>query len=985
MNRTVALIVWLLVSLAGVTAETFAQGVQTGTIRGTVVDQQGLPVPNVTVTLTSRVLQGQRTVTTAADGSYVFRQLPAGDYAITFETTQFAPAKRTTSVLLGLTVEQNVTLQPSGVSEEVQVVAETPAPIATPTVGTNIKHDEIEALAAQRTLFGITNLAPGLTTNTPNNAQVTINGAFGFDNVFMVNGVDVNDNLFGSPQNLFIEDAIEETSIMTSGITAEYGRFTGGVINAVTKSGGNTYTGSFRTNFSNPRWTTRTPFELCDPAVTASSCRKAALRPDDLQQSYEGTLGGYVVKDRLWFFGAGRYSQLSNASPLPLTGAPNTQLTTNKRAEIKLTGTVKDNHTIQGGYLNNSTLLNSSPPFGFTVDPAAVGNNSRPNNYYYANYRASLKNNILAEAQWSQRKYEFKDAGGTSTNITDSPFFALNIGAPGGPAQYNAEYFDGTDPENRNNFQLTGNLTYFWNSPKGGRHEIKGGYEFFRSQRTGGNSQSPTGYVFDADYLTDASGTLPILDAQGRFIPLFVPGESLIENWIPVKGAELNVDNQSFYAQDHVAIDEHWSVDLGLRYERVRSEATGNIVGVDTDTVVPRLAAGYDVMGNGMHVVHMTYGHYAGRYNEAQIGNNNNVGTPDLLLGVYDGPAGQGRNFAAGFNPANYFTVVGQFPTQNVFFEPGLSSPVVKEFTTSYGVDVFNGRGFLESSYIWRNWSGFIEDYIQLSNGTTTIINDGFNVGTFTNIDYRNASTDEAFRHYQALEFQGRYNMNTRWNINGNYTIQLDNEGNYTGEAANQPGVTGRIGDYPEIFNATRHFPDGRLPGYQRNKFRLWSVYNMDLGKYGDASISGLWRVDSGQVYNLSSTNQAITPIQLAKISAYPDAPSSQTLYYSARGSESFKGYGLLDIGLGYNIPVYRSLRPWLKLDVYNLMNDQKLIAWNTTVSQDLLGPKDSLGLATNYTKGGSFGKATSSTHFPTPYQGETGGRTIRFAVGVRF
>jgi len=320
-----------------------------------------------------------------------------------------------------------------------------------------------------------------------------------------------------------------------------------------------------------------------------------------------------------------------------------------------------------------------------------------------------------------------------------------------------------------------------------------------------------------------------------------------------------------------------------------------------------------------------------------------------------------------------------------VFFEPGLSSPVVKEFTTSYGVDLFQGRGFAESSYIWRNWSGFIEDYIQLSNGTTTVIQDGFNVGTFTNIDYRNTSSDQAFRHYHALQFQGRYNMNTRWNVNGNYTIQLENEGNYTGEAANQPGVTSLIGNYPEIFNAARHFPDGRLPGYQRNKFRLWSVYNMNAGKYGDVALSGLWRVECGQVYSLSSTRQAITSIQLAKIAAYPDEPSDQTIFYAPRGSESFKGYGLLDFGLLYNIPVYRSLRPWFKLDIYNLMNDQKLIAWNTTVSQDLTGPKDALGLATNYVKGGSFGKATSNTHFPVPFQGETGGRTFRMAVGVRF
>jgi hypothetical protein len=619
------------------------------------------------------------------------------------------------------------------------------------------------------------------------------------------------------------------------------------------------------------------------------------------------------------------------------------------------------------------------------VDPIAVGNRTLPNSYYYANYRGSLKNNVLAEAQWSQRKFGFADAGGSSTALVDSPIFANNILVSGSPAQYNAQYFDASDPENRNNFQLTGNLTYYWVRPRGGRHEIKGGYEFFRSQRTGGNSQSATGYVFDTDYLTDASGTIPVLDAQSRFTPLFVPGETLIENWLPVKGAVLNVDNQSFYGQDHIAINERWSADLGLRYERVRSEATGNIVGVDTDTVVPRLAAGYDVLGNGKHVVHVTYGHYAGRYNEAQIGSNNNVGYPDLLLGVYTGPAGQGRNFSAGFNPSNYTTVLGQFPTENIFFEAGLSSPVVKEFTTSYGMDLFNGRGFVESSYIWRNWSGFIEDYISLANGTTTIVKNGFNVGTFTNIDYRNATTDEAFRHYQALEFQGRYNVNTRWNVYGNYTVQLKNEGDYTGEAANQPGALGRVGDYPEIFTAARHYPNGRLPGFQRNKFRMWSIYNVDLGKFGNASVSGLWRVDSGLVYSLASAGQPFTPIQLALISNYPDGPSSQTIYYDARGSESFKGYGLFDLGVGYNIPVYKSLRPWLKLDVYNMLNNQKQIAWNTTVSQNTAGPKDSLGLATTYNKGGSFGKATSNTQFPVPFQGETGGRTFRMAVGVRF
>ena len=191
----------------------------------------------------------------AGDGSYSFLRLPPGRYEMTFEITSFAPVKRTTDVLLGLSVEQNVTLAAAGRTEEVQVVAASPAPIVNATVGANYKHDEIEALATPRSLQGIAQLAPGLTENTPNAGQVAINGGFAFDNVFMLNGVDVNDNLFGSPQNLFIEDAIEETQVLTSGITAEYGRFTGGVVNAVTKSGGNSFSGSWRTNFSNPSWT----------------------------------------------------------------------------------------------------------------------------------------------------------------------------------------------------------------------------------------------------------------------------------------------------------------------------------------------------------------------------------------------------------------------------------------------------------------------------------------------------------------------------------------------------------------------------------------------------------------------------------------------------------------------------------------------------------------------------------------------------------
>ena len=77
----------------------------------------------------------------------------------------------------------------------------------------------------------------------------------------MVDGVDVNDTINGTANNLYIEDAIQNTTVLTNGISAEYGRFSGGVVNIVTRSGGNMFSGSFRENLSNPTWIGETPLE----------------------------------------------------------------------------------------------------------------------------------------------------------------------------------------------------------------------------------------------------------------------------------------------------------------------------------------------------------------------------------------------------------------------------------------------------------------------------------------------------------------------------------------------------------------------------------------------------------------------------------------------------------------------------------------------------------------------------------------------------
>ncbi len=963
-------IVALLVAFSAVS---FAQGVQTGTIRGTVKDEQGLALPGATITATSPTLQGERTVVTDAGGSYLFRAIPPGTYHLKFEMSGMSPIQKTADVPLGGVAQIDTTMSISQMQETVTVAGETPTVLTTPVVGANIKHEQVEALATRRDLEGIANLSPGVTESTaPNVLQLNINGAFAYDNLFMINGIDVNDNLFGSPQNVFIEDAIQETQVLTSGISAEYGRFSGGVINAITKSGGNRFSGSFRVNLADPTWSTLTPFEKAHDTTRTSV----------LNKTYEATGGGPIVIDKLWFFSAGRFAKQTTSNSFPATGIKYDTLSDNKRAEVKFTSTPFANQTFQGNFTTNPTTEALPAIGGFEIDPATLVTRKTPNNVFGANWRGVLGSKLFAEAAYSQRHFSFLNAGGSSTTMNDSPIFTLTQNSGGW--EYNAPYFDATDPEDRNNRQLTANLAY--SLTKAGRHDLKAGWEWYRSARTGGNSQSATSFVFVSDFVEDASGN-PVFDANSRIIPTFVPGGTQVQHWIATRGAELNTDNNSLFLQDHWVATSALSFDLGVRFEKVKSKSTGGIIGVDTNTIVPRLAVAFDPSRNGKTVFHATYGWYSGRYNDTQVGANSAVGNPALTIGVYNGPEGEGRDFAPGFDPANYETVFGSFPTANVFITPGLSSPVTKEFTVSAGTRL-GQKGSTQVTYVMRHMNNFIEDFIDIANDATHVVQNGTDFGTFTNIQYRNTNVPK--RDYQGMVFQADYRLKPNWQIAGNYTLQLENDGTFAGEAQNQPGISSPFGDFPvdgvpSIY--TRGYPDGHLYDFQRSKLRAWTIYTMNLRRAGRLSLSGLLRVDSGLTYSLLASSVPLSDIQtnLLNAAGYPDAPSSQNVYFGDRGSQPYPGFALFDTSINYELPVYKTARPWVKFDVYNLSNNLKLIRYNTTVNPDPNSPLDAMGLPTGFIKGSQFGQATSTAAYPVPFQGQRGGRTFRVAFGFRF
>jgi hypothetical protein len=557
--------------------------------------------------------------------------------------------------------------------------------------------------------------------------------------------------------------------------------------------------------------------------------------------------------------------------------------------------------------------------------------------------------------------------------------------SPGG-LEFGAPYFDRNDPENRDNNQLTGSVSMFVSRPGWGTHDVKAGAERFELVLRGGNSQSSTGYIFNTDFAT--SGGRPVTDANGKVVPVWIPGATTIGNSIPTRGAEIDITTTSLFVQERWVPATRVTLDLGVRVEHVGSVATGDSPDASGMSLVPRLGVTYDLTGGGHTIAGATYAHYSGRYSSSVFGRNTPVGNPARVTSVYSGPAGQGYDFAPAFDLSNYTVSSGSFPTANIFLADGLKSPLTKEFTLSLGRSIANGVA--RATYVKRSTTGLVESFIDnpTSTGRTSVVVNNVSFGTFDNVYYRNS--DRAVRQYQAMQFEGTYRVRPEWSVDAHYTVQLENNGNFEGEAANQLGIGSVLGDYPEILVEARNYPMGRLDDFQRHKLRVWSNYRFDVGRLGGFDITPAWRYNSALTYSLTAASVPLSTVQRGRNPGYARLPGSgangsQTLFFGERGSQEFAGYGLVDLGVTYNVPVWKTLKPWMRVEVLNLLNNDKLIGWDTTITVDANSALDADGLPTGYVKGTRFGQGTSTANYPRPRPGLTGGRTYLGAFGIRF
>lgn len=311
----------------------FAQGL--GVVQGTLTDSStGKPVADVVVTATSPAMQGEELVVTDGSGNYYLPQLPPGTYTLRFEKESFKPFSRADiAVRADRTLRVNVELLPEALkAEEVVIVSKAPTiDVGTASTGQSISADFVKNIAVsrptgvggqQRSFESLAVVAPQA---QPDTYGVSINGTTSPENGYIIDGLSVADPAFGTNGTELTAEFVQEVNVVTGGYMPEYGRSTGGVLSAITKTGSNEFKGSFWTTWT-PGGLQATPREVKRDGSAISSATKIVDIGD-----FGADIGGPILKDKLWFYAGvapsfSRYRQTVNYNRLKLgaDGLPST-------------------------------------------------------------------------------------------------------------------------------------------------------------------------------------------------------------------------------------------------------------------------------------------------------------------------------------------------------------------------------------------------------------------------------------------------------------------------------------------------------------------------------------------------------------------------------------------------------------------------------------------------------------------------------------
>jgi len=571
----------LIISFVGLS---FGQTI-TGKIDGVVTDDDGLQLPGVTITATSPAAMGTLTAITSDKGSFRFTNLPPGIYKLVFALDGFQTVERENiKVTINATATLKVPMKLITLEETVEVIAESPViDVKKSGMSTNFAQEEIENIPAGRHSFAdIVKQVPGMLAQGESGAlRWSFAGSGVEGNAIYFDGVDQSSPELGIPWTNPNQDIFEEVEVTGIGPAAEYGLITGAVINIVTKSGGNKFSGSL-SHYGRYDITTGDN----NPEPDAESFKR--FYRYDLSLS----LGGPIVKDKLWFFGN---FNIRRAKESPWQGDPDyVPKDIQDEGFFKLSSTIKNRHKFVASFAYENE------DFGEVIDPW-----TRPETVIKEVLQTYIWNIRYTWLASSNSYFDFKYAGWWSpdeyfipvagADLNKRPHFDEGTGVLSTAPDWAGKW-------DINTHQVNASLSHFAEDFLGTDHDFKFGIQYNR-----GSLEAMGGYPGGGYYI----------DYYDEPYYLYVQQQYMYGGI---------VDRIGVFLDDSFSIGDRLTVNFGLRFDRQNatypelpkldgwektSETTPGIDDLITwNTFSPRIGIAYQLTPDGKTLFKAHYGRF---------------------------------------------------------------------------------------------------------------------------------------------------------------------------------------------------------------------------------------------------------------------------------------------------------------------------------------------------------------------------------------
>ncbi len=601
----------------------------TGSIEGTVSDSNGGFLPGVAVDIKSTALLGTRSVVTDASGRYRFPAIPPGIYTVSAALSGFTKAEKTNvRVALGGTATVAITISVS-IKEEVVVTGEAPVvDTTTTTAGTAYTAAVMSKLPLGRNYADVVRQQPGVQEDSGEtqgrSLALSIYGSTSAENLFLIDGVNTTNVIKGFQGKAINSEFVEEVEVKTGGYQAEFGRNTGGVVNVITKQGGNEFHGGLFGYFENASTRSEVKVETTPDFSQSGDAQLSNDFPKNTRLEGGASLGGYIVKDRIWFFGA--YNKVNtdrNTRPLDgvVAGQEFPQEFDSDLYSGKLTFRLGPATDIQATVFADPQLNSGS----LTDVPSSTNPNTYLGEREIGGTDYALKINQLLgtwgllAVQGGRHEDQFlttvpdvqRTVDRTANVLYGDPVTVL--GGPGavfGPTVNNGSTRD----------QVRGSLSLFL-----GRHEVKVGGDYQKEITSGstyypGQSQTqiypcrPGVANYDCDlskapFADTAAGRIQVY-YQHRF---YTPSGTDLN---PLVASPFEVPNElySFFAQDEWKVLPNLVINAGIRYDDQQVfKGDGSLAFDLKNQWSPRIGFSWDFLNDGSSKAYGSWGrfHYA--------------------------------------------------------------------------------------------------------------------------------------------------------------------------------------------------------------------------------------------------------------------------------------------------------------------------------------------------------------------------------------